>query len=131
MAQARANRLSRRLGQRFESLEVIQKAAGIARQLALPAERYAELRNEAIAALALADLRVAKDWPDLPSSDRTFDAKLERYACVDRQGTVFVRRAGDGPELCRLPSLGPGQYWPLISPDGGYLAVLDMPESIS
>ena len=71
VAQARANRLSRRMGQRFHTLELLQRAGGIARQLQLPAERFLELRNEAIAALALPDLRVAREWPS-PEGSWTF-----------------------------------------------------------
>jgi eukaryotic-like serine/threonine-protein kinase len=126
VAQARANRLSRRIGQRFASLEVIQKAAGIASQLALPAERYIELRNEAIAAMALADLRVAKEWPDLAAAWRTFDSTLQRYACADQKGNVFIRRTGSGSEICRLPGTSLGDRWPVISPDGNHVATIDI-----
>jgi len=51
LSQARAGRMSRRVGQRFDSLDAIQKA------LALPVPEgrsLDELRNEAIACLALA-----------------------------------------------------------------------------
>ena len=58
MAQGRANRLSRRIGQRFGTFAILQKALAIARQLKLPAERFREMRNEALAATALTDLRV-------------------------------------------------------------------------
>ena len=71
VAQARANRLSRRMGQRFHTLELLQRAGGIAPQLQLPAERFLELRNEAIAALALPDLRMAREWPS-PEGSWTF-----------------------------------------------------------
>jgi len=125
VAQARANRLSRRIGQRFGTIEILRKATGKARQLKLPAERFLELRNEAIGALALPDLRVAKEWPDAAAIARNFDTKLERYARTDRQGRVQVRRAGDGKEIYRLADLGPGENWPLLSPDGGYLAVTE------
>ena len=55
--QARARRYSRRPGQRFESLSALDRAAAIARDLKLPAERLDPLRDEAIACLALPDLR--------------------------------------------------------------------------
>lgn len=125
VAQARANRLSRRIGQRFHTLDLLRKATGLARQLNLPPERFAELRNEAIAALALPDLRVAKEWADGPGSAVSFDADLKHYARVDPKGTLYVRRAGDGKELHRFADVGLGEHWPMLSPDGAYVAVFD------
>jgi WD40 repeat protein len=126
LAQARANRLSRRLGQRFQTLAILRKALGIARQLGLPPERFRELRNEAIAALALPDLRVAQQWPGVPNANVAFDATLERFASVDVQGRVAIRRAGDGKEIRRIGDLGPGgDYWPELAPDGSHLRVWD------
>ncbi len=125
VAQARANRLSRRSGQRFGTLDLLRKATGIARQLKLPPERFLEMRNEAIAALALPDLRVAKEWPDTAEFAVSFDAALERYAQTDGQGNVQVRRAGDGKEIYRLAGISPGDHFPALSPDGGYVTVFD------
>src|SRR5262249_55238366 len=61
LGKAQGKRLSRRDGQRFESLEAIVEAAKIARDKNMPEERLLELRNEAIAALALTDLRLVRD----------------------------------------------------------------------
>jgi serine/threonine protein kinase len=58
-AQARATRFSRRVGQRFESLDALDRAAQIARQLELPPERFDRIRDQAIACLALPDLKSA------------------------------------------------------------------------
>ena len=127
VAQARANRLSRRPGQRFRTLEIVARANDIGRQLKLPAERFHELRNEAIAAMALPDLRLAKEWDSPAGSWMYFDAKLERYARTDRDGTVRVWRAGDGAELWRLPGYGPGDFGLTFSPDGECLAIEDLP----
>jgi eukaryotic-like serine/threonine-protein kinase len=121
VAQARANRLSRRIGQRFGTFEILGKAITIARQLKLPAERFLELRNEALAAMALPDLRVAKEWSDTPGTNLVFDHQLQRYARADAKGTVSIRRVGDGAEICRLP--GPGGSYPEFSPDGRLLAL--------
>ena len=38
--------MSKRSGQRFESLEVLKRATDLARSLDLPAEKFHELRNE-------------------------------------------------------------------------------------
>ena len=45
------------VGQRFDSLAALEQAAAIARELKLPPERLDALRDEAIACLALPDLR--------------------------------------------------------------------------
>jgi serine/threonine protein kinase/WD40 repeat protein len=123
VAQARANRLSRRIGQRYGTFEILGNAIAIARELKLPAEHFLEMRNEALAAMALADLRVAKEWTDSCESGIDFDPALQRYASGDFNGAVYVRRVGDGAEVCRLPAPGPGETLPLFSPDGGLLAV--------
>src|SRR5262249_55918733 len=88
VAQARAGRRSRRIGQRFDSLAALEQATELARQLRLPEQDFLELRNEVIACLALPDVRVAKEWDGWPegSTHVDFDEKLERYARVDRQG---------------------------------------------
>src|SRR5262249_54939817 len=54
LAQARANRFSGRAGRRFDSLDVLKKAAAIRPSPAL--------RDEAIACMALVDIRVARQW---------------------------------------------------------------------
>jgi serine/threonine protein kinase/WD40 repeat protein/tetratricopeptide (TPR) repeat protein len=120
---AKAGRLSRQLGQRFASLKAIEDAVRIARELNLPMERFDELRNEAIACLALPDLRVAKEWDGWPTGTWSVDfaGTLERYARVDRQGAVSVRRVADDIEIYRLPGMGSGESWPMFSPDGQFL----------
>jgi WD40 repeat protein len=126
LAQARAGRVSRRLGQRFDSLKAIEHAAELARQRNMPDDRFLEMRNEAIACLALPDLRLVRDLESfaVPDVHVSFDASLERYARSDREGTIRVRRVSDGTEICRLPDIGPGlSLSVLLSPDGQYLVV--------
>jgi serine/threonine protein kinase len=125
VAQARANRRSRRIGQRFQTLDILKKATAIARELDLGPKRFLEIRNEAIAALALADMRVAKEWPGVADAAACFDSALARYALIDGQGQVSVRRTRDGQEICRVAHRGPGTYWSGWSPDGVYLALSD------
>jgi eukaryotic-like serine/threonine-protein kinase len=125
VAQARATRLSRRMGQRFRTLEIVRRATGLARQLQLPEDRFLELRNEAIAAMALPDLRVDREWQTPEESWPAFDEKLERYVCTDRLGTISVHRAGDGAELFRLPTYSTNDLGVSFSSNGEYLAVSD------
>jgi serine/threonine protein kinase len=124
VAQARASRLSRRIGQRFEALEALTEAVKIARGMSLPRTDFLNLRNETIACLALPDLRVAKEWDGFPDGSLNvhFADSLERYARVDRQGAVSVRRVADDTEICHLGGMGPGESSIVLSPDGNFLA---------
>ena len=64
-----------------------------------------DLREEAVACLALTDLRVDTQWriPTWrPSS--TFDATLEHYAYADDAGDIHVRQTAGQVETARLPS---------------------------
>ncbi len=124
LAQAKAGSLSRRPGQRLDSLDALVEAAKVARDLNLPDERLLERRNAVIACLALPDLRLARQWPGWPAgSDHVdFDGKLEHYARADTQGAVSVRRVADDAEIARLPGAG-AETWLLFSRDGKFLAV--------
>jgi WD40 repeat protein/Flp pilus assembly protein TadD len=122
VAQARASRRSRTAGQRFDSLATLDQATQLARQLHLPEEDFLELRNEVIACLALPDVRVAREWDGWPEGSVrfAFDGQLERYARLDRQGNITVRRVADDAEICHFPS-GIGNCWLLFTPDGRFL----------
>jgi WD40 repeat protein/tRNA A-37 threonylcarbamoyl transferase component Bud32 len=124
LAQAKAIRSSRRGGQRFESLETVREAAQMAREQSMPDGRLQELRNEAIACLALPDLRPASQGNGWPSDGFSvdFDGSLERYARVNADGTAAICRVADDKEIAHLPGLG-SSAWPLLSPDGRFLAL--------
>jgi WD40 repeat protein/tetratricopeptide (TPR) repeat protein len=142
-AEAQARRLSGRVGQRFEALRALREAVAIARELGLDEAHLLELRSEAIACLALADVRLVQpEWPGFPSGCSGwpgFDADLERYARSDMYGTISVRRVAGDQELARLPGhgrlpgdgpgpgaewkAGRGADWMVFSPDGSLLGV--------
>jgi WD40 repeat protein len=115
LSQARANRWSSRVGRNFDSLDVLAQAAALRPSL--------ELRNEAIACMALLDLRLARQWDyGIPRCyGLAFDAGLERYAFSDGQGTISVRRFADNRELLRLPGGGVPAWILHFSPDGRFL----------
>jgi WD40 repeat protein len=120
LAQARAGRWSGQAGRRFDSLDALAKAAEMRPAL--------ELRNEAIACMALADLRVAQEWDAVPAGTKVvvFDQQLEQYARGDSLGRVSVRRVADDQEIVRLPGAGSGFRsfgFLRFSPNGQYLAV--------
>jgi len=120
LTQARALRWSGQAGRRFESLAALQKAAAVRPTL--------DLRNEAIACLALLDMRVAKSWEGCPG-DLTeitsifFDSRLERYARSDSKGNISVREVEGDKEIIRLPGSGKPAWLMQFSPNGKLLAV--------
>ncbi len=105
VAEAQAKRFSQRAGQRFGTLEAIRKAVALARDLKKPALTFFELRNLAIAALALPDYRQEPPRELFPkgSYGLDFDDLLEFYARSDDAGGVTVRRLADDEEV---------EYWP-------------------
>lgn len=120
--QARARRVSRRPGQRFESLAAIRQAMA----LPIPAGRSRdELRNEAISALLLPDLQSAREWNGWPKGSAFFamDPQFVRYALGDDEGHVSVCRLADHVEVARLACPGGVEYYDGLkfSPDGRYL----------
>jgi serine/threonine protein kinase/WD40 repeat protein/tetratricopeptide (TPR) repeat protein len=126
IGQAHGIRYSRRPGQRFAALEALQQAAAIGRELEQPSPWFDRPRNEAIAALVLPDLRMAKSWNTMPATtDRiVFDQVYQRYVRIDRQGVVSVRRIADDTELYHWTELELDGEWTMtVSPDGQYLVV--------
>jgi eukaryotic-like serine/threonine-protein kinase len=114
--QARARRWSGRPGRRIEGLKALASAAAIRPTL--------ELRNEAIACMALMDLRVAREWEGVPpnSFGLAFDAKLEHYSIGDAQGNLSIRTVSDNREIIRLPGTGSPAWVVRFSPGGRWLA---------
>src|SRR5262249_51500685 len=125
--EAQARRQSRRVGQRFESIDAIERAMQLAPQVEITEAQRLRLRNEAIAGLALPDLRVAKelDVPRAKENGFAVDPAFERYAFRLDDGTVVVRRLADDAELLRLRGLPPvaDDTKAAFGPDGRYLAM--------
>jgi serine/threonine protein kinase len=125
---ARALRMSRRPGQRIESMQSIAEAL----QLPLPSgHSLAELRTEAAAALALPDIEVVRELP--VSFGRgiltiALDNDLTRYASFGEEGTVTVGRLSDDSVIAHWKETGHrirnGDERPArFSRDGRYLSV--------
>jgi WD40 repeat protein len=119
LAQARAERSSDEVGHRFAALDLLAKAADLRPSL--------ELRNEAIACLALPDLRLVRQWPAEGEAWFCFDAALQRCARGDGRGNFTLFPLHEGGETLRLP--GPGQPgWVCqFSPDGRFFAARHHP----
>jgi WD40 repeat protein len=124
IARARAGRFSQRPGQRFESLDAIAEAVRMARERHMAPERFDLLRNEAIACLALPDMRL-REWDGWPEGSVGLDYNADRgvYARTDQHGNVSVRRLADDTELAHLAGEGV-KVQPYFSPDGRVLLLL-------
>ena len=124
-AQAQARRLSREVGQRFASLDALTNAARIARSLDRGEDAMLELRNEAIACLALPDLRFERRLGarTMGEASLAFDAAFAHYAWCDEPGNIYVRRLADDRALAHLliPGIRVRQVYFEFSPTGKYL----------
>jgi WD40 repeat protein/tetratricopeptide (TPR) repeat protein len=128
--EARAARFSRQVGQRFQGLAAIERAVEIGRGLDLPPDKFDLLRDQAIACLALPDVRSTGRVIAQPDGTFAFcfDAGMNRYALRDRSGTILVRRVADDQELVRLRAQGNRDIFVFaFSPDGRYLMTTQYP----
>jgi serine/threonine protein kinase/WD40 repeat protein/tetratricopeptide (TPR) repeat protein len=117
------------IGQRFKSLDRLGRAAQVLGADPEGRKRLPEIRNQAIAALGLTDIRVRGEHEcgHVVFPQFSFDAALERYTVVEHSGAVIVRRWDDDRELVRLP--GPNRRdfwwaWSAFSPDGELLVAV-------
>jgi WD40 repeat protein len=116
LAQADALRRGGGEGQRFDSLGTVGKAAAIHASL--------ELRSEAIACLALTDVRFSDAHESPDPEGECWDARFELRAFRKPGGIISVRCIRDDREVALLPSLGAEALAPYgFSPDARYFAV--------
>ena len=127
ISEARALSLSRRPGQRFQSLALLDEASQLAKSLGLPATRLDAVRNSALAAFALPDLHREKALNGSLEGAAYVDVDdgLTIYARTDRDGNCTVRRLADDFELFALhdPSAAGPENWPFLSRDARFLAI--------
>ena len=115
MNQARAGRFSRQMGQRLDSLAALARAARIR-----PDER---LRDEAIAAMALPDVRRVPIRHSSPPGTAAvaYGGQYRLYARADTRGIISIRSIPDDREIRRIASgPHPGEYL-YFSPDDRFL----------
>src|SRR5262249_27182032 len=108
VGQAHGIRLSKRPGQRFDALAALGKASVIGQELGQPARWFDPLRNEAIAALALPDLHITKEFGSFPPGSVLVDLSedFELYVRTTDKGSCTIRRVADDTEVAHLPELG-------------------------
>jgi serine/threonine protein kinase/WD40 repeat protein len=116
--EARARRWSGQAGRQFESLDALARAAGLRPDL--------DLRNEAVACMALRDIRKEREWEGRPQGTHflAVDRRFEHYARMVAGSEVSVRRVADDVEVARarfprLQELDIARF----SPDGRLLAI--------
>lgn len=125
VAQAAALQGTGQIGQRFESLRLLGAAARELRNHPQGRERLPDIRNHAIAAFGLSDVKVAWERSVGNVTGSHFDAELERYTMIDyaKTGQISVRRVDDDQELLTLPRPG-ATFWYAntdFSSDGQYV----------
>jgi serine/threonine protein kinase/WD40 repeat protein len=120
-SQAKALRHSGRLGQRFDSLAALAQAARI--------RRTEELRDDAIASLALPDIRRGPTWERPPNvAFYNFDRDYRRLAYADHAGVIRIQSFPEGQDIQRIDpeeATDPGvdrMCRLYFSPNGQYLA---------
>jgi len=117
LEQARATVRSGELGQRLRALDAISRAAAISNSV--------ELRREAMAALALPDLRFERELPIGPEvTVNQLDPKFERFAVGAGRGPIEIRTTSDLSLVATLPPItNLMAYNALWSRDGRFLSV--------
>jgi serine/threonine protein kinase len=88
-------------GQRFDSLDRLGQAAQLLRGDPDGRKRLPEIRNKAIAAMGLVDLRVRRER-DCGSLGASVSAALEQYAGWERSEAFVVRSLDNNSELSRV-----------------------------
>jgi len=91
--QAETRHYSRQIGQRIESLDAVTAAAKI--------QTDAELRDIAIAAMAVPDFRFGPAWQAFGTNDLTmgFSSDYQLYAVADKQGNITIRSVSESRPL--------------------------------
>ena len=111
-------------GQRSASLAQLGEALAGARVLGLSGEDRHKFRDVAVAALALPELEIVRDWEGCPPGTvhLAVDSQGKLYARADQTGAVSVRRVEDDLELYRVTGAGRSARIAL-NHDGTLLAV--------
>jgi WD40 repeat protein len=117
LEQARAAVLTGEAGHRVRALNAARRAGAISNSAAL--------RGVALAALALPDLRLEREFPTTPDTTlAALDPAFERIALCEGEGRpVEIRAVSDQRLLATLPASTNLPALGLWSPDGRFLAV--------
>jgi eukaryotic-like serine/threonine-protein kinase len=127
LAQAQARRRTAEAGHRFHALAAVREAA----RLNPPAALVPQLRSEAMAALAMRDVRTAREWrinPAERSQTWSFNRGLDLYARLTDTGAeqlVSLHRVADDTVLARLAIGNPRAIGISALTEDGYLVAVE------
>jgi eukaryotic-like serine/threonine-protein kinase len=133
LVQARAIRYSGQPQRRFYALETLKDAGQIAHENGAPSDQLADLRDEAIAALALPGDRVLKKWSSLPRPDSyaCYSVETDQYVFVRSNGVLTVRRLSDRLLIREMGADRPAdRSWPVFVPGGRFVYLWAGPTQI-
>ncbi|MEM9659111.1 MAG: protein kinase, partial [Planctomycetota bacterium] len=126
LANASARRHQATVGHRFESLKHLEQAARLASELRMSDDVVRKIRDEAIACMTLADLRLACQWKasvgKLDSRRFAFDAALTRCAEIPEHNVVVLDLNRQPAEKRVLGAELPAFDQLAMSSDGRFLA---------
>jgi WD40 repeat protein len=137
---ARSTRRGGQPGRRADALARIREATRLARERNMPPDTFRELRDEALACLALFDLNPVRHLPTDEALAAGAPARADRTHTLLGDGSLLAVApdlerilcwdAGSGLVLCRADTLLPERRlegalgpdcWPAFSPDGRFL----------
>jgi serine/threonine protein kinase/WD40 repeat protein len=122
--QARARRFSGQVGQRLSRLDALAQAAQLRSD-----ER---LRDEAIAAMALPDVRLGPTWNTWPPGYDAWnvDGDYRLVARSNEKGLISIRSLEDDREIQNIVSAPTRRGVVLLSPDGRYVPHLEAGDTL-
>jgi serine/threonine protein kinase/WD40 repeat protein len=128
LAEARSSRWSGRPGQRLNAMAAIQLASELIEPLGLGNTARGELRDEAIGAMSLVDVKLVRRWRGPPNTnwEVAFSPDRQFFAFNDRDRRVIRVRASSKPQndVAVLP-LSINNADCKFSPDNRHLVVRD------
>ena len=133
VAQAKASRWSGRPGQRLNAIEAIGKAAELLGTLRLNEDARRELRNEAIAAMTLVDVKARQSWKVRFDTEGSISMStdLSTFASDDRFAVtpgVSIRRFSDpDTDVLRIPQASATASRNLLSHEGRFVSLFHDP----
>jgi serine/threonine protein kinase/WD40 repeat protein len=115
-------------GQRFDTLDLVGKAVALKDELGLGAPATTRLRDEAIACLALSDLRLrqvsAARVARMSSHHVAFDQSLSKVALIEPDGSIRVRPVASQSDQTLLSVPGTTAERVIMSHSGRHIAAL-------
>ncbi len=126
LAEAKAKRNSRQIGQRIGGMAAIELAQELGGSIDLNEQQLADLREAAIACLALPDVQVVGEFStSMPMfGNSSFDNNRTLFAYLSEQNQIILKRCRDNYTITEFDQFN-GQSFPTLSPDGQWLMILN------